>query len=113
LSTLTDATGDPYFGNISAATDVYSIGINGGASVDIPLHDGTQPISIQGFVDQINANSTISEFVEASYDDETGELSIRPINAEVKSIEVGLSEDVTANFGFGVDDAMTATAGNS
>ena len=118
LSVLEDEDGNALFANIDNAADVYQISINGGTTVDIDLFDGANPISIQNFIDQINSNDTLNTSIRAEFDDATGQLSIVPISADVQSIEIGVSDVVTANFGFGLTDGpnaagLTGTAGNS
>lgn len=114
LSNLEDEFGNALFGNIDAATDFYQISVNGSAVQNIPLHDGTNPISIQSFVDRINANATLNDKIEASYDDETGLLTLKPIGGTVESIEIGVAGDndaLEANFGFGTTDLTAGAAG--
>jgi len=121
LSTIVDSSGAiNRFANLDNPNDDYIISINGGSQVRINLTDGAgAPLSIQSFVDQINNSSALNEHIEASYDDETGVLSLEPIGGEVVSIEIGVSGDdptiagngpLTANFGFGVNTALTAGA---
>lgn len=114
LDQIENSSGVPLFANIDNAADVFRIGINGGALQDIDLFDGTNPISIQSFVDQINANSTLNTKIEASYDDVTGELSIEPIDGNVSSIEMGVAGDdaVMTNFGFGLTNLTAGAAGD-
>ena len=115
LSDVEDSFGNPLFGLITDANDVYQISINGGTVQNIALHDGTSPISIQGFIDQINANATLGTKIEASYDDETGIVNLKPIDGSVQSIEIGVSSDdaLEANFGFGTTDLTAGAAGEA
>lgn len=116
LSTITDESGATNrFANLDNANDDYVISINGGAEQRINLTDAAgAPLSIQAFVDQINNNSALNEHIEATYDDETGVLSIEPIGGDVVSIEIGVNGSptgpLTANFGFGVNTDLTAGA---
>ncbi|QQG35880.1 MAG: flagellin [Micavibrio aeruginosavorus] len=113
LNLVENASGTPLFANIDNAADQFRISIDGGAVQNIDLFDGTNPISIQAFVDRINANSTLNTKVEASYDDTTGELRIEPIDGTVQSIEVGIRGDdaVQANFGFGLTNLVAGAGG--
>lgn len=116
LSNIVDKNGVALFANLGAATDDYEIGINGGARQTINLTDAANAaLTIQGFIDQINNNTSLNTKIEASYDETTGVLSIRPIDASVESIEIGAADNnqtLTANFGFGVRTiAATATDG--
>lgn len=114
LSDVENSAGTPLFGAIDAATDFYQISINGAAVQNIPLHDGTNPISIQGFIDRINANATLNTKIVASYDDKTGLMNLKPIDGSVQSIEIGVAGDddaLEANFGFGTTDMTAGAAG--
>lgn len=112
LSNVTNESGaTPRFANIDNAADQYIISINGSAQQAISLWDGANARSIQSIVDQINTNTALNTKLKASYDDTTGELRIRPIDSSVKSIEIGVSDAVTANFGFGINPALTGLAG--
>ena len=120
LDNLTDDAGNAYFAGLDSAVpgeDEYSISINGGPVETIPLFDAvTGVISIQEFVDTINANSALNESIEASYDDTTGQLSIEPIGADVESIEIGFAGNAVAdeaNFGFGQTSFVVANAGQT
>lgn len=116
LDNLEDSSGNALFANLDDPLDDYTISVNGGTIQRINLTDGAgNPVSIQNFVDQINNNTALNQSIQASYDATTGELVLEPIGADVESIEVGVDgtggagPDVTANFGFGVND--TAVGG--
>lgn len=112
LSDITDQTGvTNRFANIDNAADFYVIGVNGGTQQTISLYDGAAARSIQSIVDQINNNAALNTKVVASYDDTTGEMTIQPIDGNVKSIEIGVEDAVTANFGFGTNPDLTGIAG--
>lgn len=114
LDTITDSSGlTARFANIDNAADQYIISVDGGTQQAIDLWDGANPISIQRFVDAINTNTALNTKIKASYDDETGELSIRPIDGSVKDITVGVTGDdaVEANFGFGLRNLVAGAAG--
>ncbi|MCM2343860.1 MAG: flagellin [Alphaproteobacteria bacterium] len=113
LNLVQDASGNNLFANIDNVADQFRISIDGGAVQNIDLFDGTNPISIQAFVDRINANSSLNTKIEASYDDTTGELRIEPVDGTVKSVEVGVRGDdaVQANFGFGLTDLVAGAGG--
>lgn len=109
----TEDTATSLFQNIgNAATEDYQIGINGGTLEDIELFsgNGAATVTIQDFIDDINNNSNLNQFIEAEFDDATGVLSIRAISADVESIEIGVATGatLTANFGFGVNADLTA-----
>lgn len=111
LSNLVDSSGTALFANIDNATDVYQIGVNGGTMQNIALFANGGAITVQEFIDSINNNTNLNPYVEATFDDETGVLSIEAVSADTQSIQVGVDESVfTANFGFGVYNAFTGTA---
>ncbi len=113
LDNLTDDAGNTYFTGLGVGDD-YTISINGGPIQTIPLAPGGAPLSIQAFVDQINANTALNEHIEASYDDETGIISLDPIGGEVVSVEIGFDGSAPAdeaNFGFGLTNFTTIAAG--
>jgi len=116
LSDLTDSSGlVSRFGNLDDPDDDYVISINGGSQQRIDLTDAAgNPLSIQSFIDQINANSALNTKIKASFDAETGGVTIRPIDGSVESIDVGVDGSptgpLTANFGFGVNANLTAGA---
>lgn len=108
-----DATGFPtLFAGIDNAADEYTISINGGTRVEIELFDGDNAVSIQNFMDQINNNTTLNTKIRAEFDDATGQMSIRALDASVNSIEIGVEGDAatTANFGFGASSLVSAGA---
>lgn len=98
--------GTALFANLDAATDDYQISINGGTIQAIDLTNAANTaVTIQDFIDDINANSTLNQYIRADFNDETGQITISAISAEVKSIEIGVAASVaTANFGFGTQD---------
>lgn len=111
LSNLVKSDGTVLFVGIDNATDDYVIGINGGTLQSINLTNAALPLTLQEFIDQINNNATLNQSIVAEFDDETGVLSIRAISADVKSIEVGVTNSVvTANFGFGRNGAVAGSA---
>lgn len=112
LSDITDQSGATNrFANIDNAADNFILGVNGGSMQTISLYDGAAARSIQSIVDQINNNSALNTKLRASYDDTTGQFTITPIDGNVKSIEIGVEDAVTANFGFGINTDLTGAAG--
>ena len=113
LNVLSREDGTAIFANLDAATDDYLIGINGGTRQSIGLTVGatTNPLTIQGFIDSINNNTTLNTQIRAEFDDETGVLSINAVSADVESIEVGVTNSVvTANWGFGRNGGVAGSA---
>ncbi len=115
LSDLRNADDQLLFGNIDDADDQYLISINGGDTVAIDLYDGDNPVTLQAFIDGINNNATLNSQIFAEFNEETGQVSIRPIAEGVESIQIGVRDAVTANFGFGLTDnpdvGLTSAAG--
>lgn len=112
LSDITDQSGATNrFAGIDNAADNFILGVNGGSMQTISLYDGAAARSIQSIVDQINNNSALNTKLRASYDDTTGQFTITPIDGNVKSIEIGVEDAVTANFGFGINTDLTGAAG--
>ncbi|PJB73090.1 MAG: flagellin [Alphaproteobacteria bacterium CG_4_9_14_3_um_filter_47_13] len=113
ISALADEDGNALFANINSANDEYIIGINGGTAQDIALFQNGGAVTIQEFIDQINNNASLNTKIQADFDDATGQVIIRAISSDVQSIEIGLQDNNeigTANFGFGVNADITATA---
>jgi len=111
---IQNAAGTNLFANVDSIADDFRISIDGGPVQSIELYDGTNPLSIQSFVDQVNNNSALNTKIEASYDEETGQMSLTPIDGSVKSIEVGVRGDdpVEANLGFGLTRLLAGAAGS-
>jgi len=99
------STGAPVgvFGGVNAANvDTLTLGINGGTAQTINLTDaGNASVTVQSVIDQINDNSSLNTLVEASFDDATGQIEIRAVDASVESVQLGAADTVTANLGFG------------
>jgi flagellin-like hook-associated protein FlgL len=87
------------------AADDYTISINGNAVETIDLTNAAgDSLTLQGFIDGINDNDSLNQLIRAEFNDKTGQLSIRAIDASVESIQIGVTDTVTANFGFGLTD---------
>ncbi len=112
ISALTDSAGAALNTGINAAGDEFSIGINGGTAVSFTLNGAT----IQSFIDTINTNTSLNELVEATFDDESGQIQIRAIDSSVNSVQIGF-EGATANdalnLGFGTTALTSGTAANA
>lgn len=107
VNDLEYADGTDMFAGI-ANDDMLTFRINGGSSVEqIDLGDGTSFYSLQSIIDQINTNANLSGKIEASFDEKTGQFSIKAIDGKVESLEIGLHDSTgaaasagTANLGF-------------
>lgn len=105
--------------NVDNANDDYLIGINGGTLQSINLTSAAGvAVTLQEFIDQINNNTVLNTKIRAEFDDTTGRLSIRTIDATVQDIQVAVgTQPVTAgiatvNFGFGRNGTVASTATN-
>ncbi len=100
LNNLRTSTGlNPFF-NFASPADQYQIGVNGGTLQSITVDATT---TVQGFIDAINTDISLSDFIEAGFNEETGQITISPIS-NVQSIEIGAaSPDIMIAFlGFDV-----------
>lgn len=108
LSAVDDSSGTNYFAG--QAGDDIVLSVDGGTLIEI---GDITTLTIQGFVDAINANTSLNTKIEASYDDTTGQISIQAIDSTVKTIQIGAKDDATngasANFGFGLAGAAAVT----
>lgn len=109
LSTIQDSTGANLFAGDTG--DDILIAVDGGTQI-VAADLGTD--SIQDLVDNINTNASVNQLIQADYDDQTGEFSIRAIDSSVSSIQIGVRDDAagaaaSANFGFGAIGALTST----
>ncbi len=97
---------------INNAGDTFSIGINGGSAVSFTLNAAT----IQSFIDTINTNTSLNELVQATFDDETGQITIRAIDSSVQTVQIGFTGNAAndaLNIGFGTHSLVTGTAANA
>jgi flagellin-like hook-associated protein FlgL len=109
-----DAAGFPALSaGIDNAGDDYTIAINGGSRQIINLTTAAGvSLTVQDFIDQINNNTTLNSKIEASFDESTGQLSIKAIDAGVTSVEVGFDGNTAGdrlNWGFGNATLQTVT----
>ncbi len=117
LTDLTDEDGNPL---IQGGTgDSISISVNGqNLTTVVPDIEGA---TLQDFIDNINTDTTLTEFISASYDESTGQLSITADSAEVQSIQFGVSDDAvnslgtvaSLDLGIGALDDITPNAGST
>lgn len=106
-------TATTLFGGLNATGDDFTISVNGGTIQPINLTSAAgASLTVQDFVDQINNNTTLNSKIEASYDEKTGQLSIKALDASVSNIEIGFIGTVVgdyANLGFGTGSLTTGT----
>ncbi|MBK6897074.1 MAG: flagellin [Alphaproteobacteria bacterium] len=112
ISALTDNAGTALNTGINNAGDTFSIGINGGSAVSFTLNAAT----IQSFIDTINTNTSLNELVQATFDDETGQITIRAVDSSVQTVQIGFTGNAAndaLNIGFGTHSLVTGTAANA
>lgn len=100
LNSLLNESGTAIAGGLDNAADLARITINDGTQVTFALNG----LSIQGLVDGINNDTTLNDYVEANYDEETGSFSIKAISSDTKTVEFGIignAADTQLDFGFG------------
>jgi hypothetical protein len=108
------------FANVDNAGDELTITINGETTTTNAIElfqdaDGNNQ-TIQGFIDDINSDTGINSLVEASYDDTTGVISFRALDASVESIEFSYASntgDLDVGFDFGTGRPAVITSGTS
>ncbi len=118
LSVLSKSDGTALFAGLNNDADAFTISVNGGStqSIQIARTATTAGVSIQDFIDGINNNSTLNTKIEASFDDATGQISIRALDASVSNIMIGFDGNAvadSANFGFGTGALTTVNAGDA
>lgn len=105
LTALEDDVGTT-LGFAGDPTDTVTIGIDGATEVVV---GAIASLSVQGFIDAVNDNSSLNTSIRASFDDTTGQLSLEQIDSSISSIQVGI-DNVAAGgtaaaigFGFGTE----------
>lgn len=106
-----------------ALSDNYFISINGGPEEtfayygDVGLNDTA--ISFAEFISRINSNANLNGFIEASFDEETGQVVITPISDEVVSFTFrnfergGDNMDTAWGFATGASDQFQSNGTNT
>lgn len=77
--------------------DNLQIGVNGGTLQEVIGDLATA--TVQDLIDGINTDTDINKLIEASFNEDTGQITIRAIDASVKSIQFGALEDAGAATG--------------
>jgi flagellin len=111
LSDLEDSSGNALFADLTTG-DAFRIAVNGKEAQTVSIDDTA---TIQSFIDDLN--TAFDGTLKASYDESSGELSIRSTDASVTSIQIGVDagadDSATANFGFGLSGMAVTTAYNT
>ena len=111
LEALEDENSNILFQNLDAAGDSFTISVDGATTQTISLNN----LSIQGFIDAINTNASLNTLIEADFDDENGQITIRSIDPTVQDVTIGAygdagTEDINFGFGTTVFDAAALAA---
>jgi len=85
---------------------------------DITGTTGIASATVGQVIDAINADTNLQDYIEAGFDEETGQITIKAINENVVGVQIGAVSDANntvaaANFGFGVNTAISPTANNT
>jgi len=108
--TGTDA-GDNLRISVRTKTNTYTL-------ADITGTTGVASATVGQVIDAINADTNLQDYIEAGFDEETGQITIKAINENVVGVQIGAVSDgnntvAAANFGFGVNTAISPTANNT
>ena len=81
--------------------DNIDITINGGtaAAAGMEVIQDLATATVQDLVDGINSDSRLNKLIEASFDESTGSISIRAIDATVDTVQIIATEDAGAATG--------------
>ena len=95
---------------VTGAGDNFTVSIDGATAVTISLNG----LTIQGFIDAINTDASLNTLIEADFDDETSQITLRSIDATVRDITIGVNADATddVDFGFGTTSFFNIAGGN-
>ncbi len=107
----TDADGTTVFSGFEATDTInITLDIDGTATAPAAVFTIAAGDTFQDLVDYINQDANIGDFVEASFDSSTGQLSITSLDDSVRNVELSLADVAgTANvFNIGLGD----TTGN-
>lgn len=94
----------------SGAGDNFTISIDGATPVTIDLNG----LTIQGFIDAINTDASLNTLIEADFDDDTSQITLRAIDATVRDVTIGVNADAgdDIDFGFGTTSFANLAGGN-
>jgi len=100
----TDADGNNALVLDAAATLDITVTLGDGTTINTAAPTVAGTASFQDFVDSINQDSNLNEFVQASFDSNTGSISFTSLTDEVASVTVNVANTAandTIGFGFG------------
>jgi flagellin len=109
ISDLENSAGTALTNGIDNAADDISVGVNGGTAISIETNART----VQNVIDDINSNASLNGLIEASYDEDAGQIAIRAIDSSVESVQFGFQGQTAGDFlnlGFGTRSNVSTTA---
>jgi len=117
LSALKDSTGGAAtVSTLTNAADTFTLTVNGKTSADLFHVAGATATTqtVQGLIDAINHDASISTLVSASFDATSGKISLTPLSASATDVQAVFSSGATANekfgLGFGSNAFLNAAA---
>lgn len=99
--------------DFGASTDNrFQIGING---TIYSIGGAADTMTVQALIDDINNHSALRTMVRASFNDQTGQIELQAMNADVKTLQFGAISGAadpvtTLNLGFGTPGGVTPPA---
>jgi flagellin len=110
ISDLENSDGTSLSTGINDAADDIVIGVNGSTTIEIETNART----VQNVIDDINSNASLNGLIEATFDEDAGQISIRAIDSSAESVQFGFDGNANndaLNLGFGTRDAVSVVAG--
>ena len=101
-----------------AASDTIAFSVNGSQTVTYTISTAATD-TFQDVIDAINSDTSVNTLIEASFDTQSGQISIQALSGETDSVEVRVNGAGATNFNIGFGDSSanfdplaTTTAGN-
>lgn len=115
IAAVTNSTGTAL--TTLTSSDTFSLIVNGKTSANLLAYSGANATTqtIQGIIDGINHDATISSLVSASFDVDTGKISLTALDSSATTVQLSYVTATNANklsLGFGTS-TLTAAAANS
>ncbi len=115
LLSILDEDGNNVFAG--GTNDQIAISVNGENLITVI--DDISTATLQDFIDSINNDTNLSEFISASFDEDTGRLSIEAGDPTLESVQIGAVDDTSSatnisfDFGFGALGSLTPADGST
>ena len=107
-STFIDANGNTVVSGLSTNTK-FAFTVNNSTNTAATTTALTTATTWQDLVEQINQTASITNLIEANFDDATGQFSITSLSDTVENIQIEIQQTVTgANFDIGLGDPTAA-----